>query len=157
MKLIAVAFLSLVLTTSCKEKQALVDQQANVEKVNNENQAQESTWLEYEAINRGYFLKITFQNNEIKVFKGSQNADNGTAMKVSKDHLNELNKFIKTYDPENLKNLRGEKKKRMHDGAPHANLTIHKKEESYSTLGFDAGDPPAPIEKVVNIMVSYNQ
>ncbi len=162
MKTIAIIFLSLFLAKNCKEKQQEIKQEtntqtltANVETPIKDNPSQEVTTLEYEASTRGYFCKIVVENDQIKIYRDRNNQEKASVNKLSNSDLKEISEFIKTYNPEDLKNLKGDQKKRLSDGAAHANFKIIKKGGNYSTQGFDAGNAPQPIEKIVNIMASY--
>jgi hypothetical protein len=164
MKTIAMVFLSLFLAKNCKEKQQVIEQQTATQNVATnqttlvkDNPKQQATTLEYEALSRGYFCKIIFANNKLTVYKDRDNLEKGEAKELSKADQSEINAFINSYKPENLKTLKGVNESRMYDGAAHANFSLIQNGETYQTEGFDAGDPPKPIEKVVQIMVSYSQ
>lgn len=111
----------------------------------------------YEAFSRGLFLRATFSNNQVMVFKDRNNAEKGTKVVLSTAQINELNTLLKSIDPKTMGTLKAPTDKRLYDGAAHASLTMVVKGETYATPGFDHGAPPAAIEKFVTKLVSYTQ
>jgi hypothetical protein len=121
----------------------------------NENENQEKgISVEYEALSRGYFLKIVYRGNSISVGKDRNDLSQNKTIKLSSQEENELNQMIAKFDPKTLPNLKWPTEKRYYDGAPHANLVIVKDGETYTGAGFDHGFPPKEIEKLVQKLIS---
>lgn len=174
MKTIALVFLSLFLTKSCHNKKDLVNNQSekkdstqpvlvfkdaplNTSTKGIDNSKQENTTMvEYEALSRGYFMKIRFANNQLTIASDRNNAENGSVVNLTKEQYLELNDLLKSIDPKILPDLKWPTEKRYYDGAAHANLTITSNGTVYTGAGFDHGFPPAQIEKFVSKLVSYS-
>lgn len=164
MKTLAFIFLSLFMTKSChnhKDKaettQATAVKTAETTPVIKENTLQETDKIEYEAMSRGFFKKIIFENNQIMVVSDRNNADKGKLVMLSKEDISELAKLLKEINLDGLQTLKAPTDKRLYDGAAHANLTITSKGKIYVGPGFDHGFPPAAIEKLVNKLLSFSE
>lgn len=110
--------------------------------------------VEYEAMSRGYFLKIVYRGNSISVGKDRNDLSQNKTIKLSSLEENELNQMLTKFDPKTLPNLKWPTEKRYYDGAAHANLIIIKDGETYTGAGFDHGFPPKEIEKLVQKLIS---
>ncbi len=117
---------------------------------------QTSDMVEYEALSRGYFKRITFQNNTVTISSDRNNPEKGEVVKLSNQDVKEINMLLKAINPETLPNLKGPTEKRFYDGAASANLRIIKKGITHNGPGFDHGNPPAEIEKLVTKLVSFS-
>jgi hypothetical protein len=174
MKTIALVFLSLFLTKSCQQKNdssaseqakqttenASVAEVVKTEEIKSEmteNKVQTGTKVEYEATSRGFFSKIIFENNQITVVSDRNNPEKGTVVMLSKEDVSEISNLIKAVKLNELPNLKAPSEKRMYDGAAHANLTITSNGTTYTGAGFDAGNPPSAIAKLVSKLVSYSE
>jgi hypothetical protein len=163
MKKFALVFLSYFMAVSCQCKKETVTKQPDVIKENvapkvvlQENN-QTSDMVEYEAMSRGYFKRITFQNDVVTISSDRNNPGKGEVVKLSSEDVKELNKLIKAINPEILPNLKGPTEKRFYDGAASANLRITNKGITHNGPGFDHGDPPVEIEKLVTKLVSFSE
>jgi hypothetical protein len=163
MKKFALIFLSYFMTVSCQCKKETVAKQPDVvqenvtPKIALQENNQTSDMVEYEALSRGYFKRITFQNNIVTISSDRNNPEKGEVVKLSNDDVQEINKLIKAINPEILPNLKGLSEKRFYDGAAHANLKITSKGITHNGPGFDHGDPPKEIEKLVTKLVSFSE
>lgn len=163
MKTLAFVFLSLFLTKSCHTKKDTVEAAqvtaAKTEeiKVIKENPIQESDKIEYEAMSRGFFRKIIFENNQITVVADRNSDGKGKVVMLSKEDIAEFSKLLKEINLEGLETLKAPTDKRMYDGAAHANITITSKGKTYTGAGFDHGFPPAAIEKLVKKLLSFSE
>jgi len=178
MKTLAMIVLSLFLAKSCNEKKetaatqpinsetstistvtgedAVLTPNSEVKQETEASNAQENaTKVEYEAMSRGFYKKIVFENNQVVVMSSSE--DKGKIIKLSKEEMSELTKLTNAVDLETLPTLKAPTDKRTYDGAAHANLIITIKGKTYAGAGFDAGVPPKAIEKIVNKLVSYSE
>lgn len=140
MKIIATIFLTFFLAKGCGE--------AN-------NATLENTIIEYTANTRGYYYKITVQNQMVSVSKDRNGNENPEVTKLSENDWNEIITYFKTINLEEIPNLEAPTKYRHHDGAAMANLKITYQEKVYQSQTFDNGYPPEPIAKLVNKINSF--
>ena len=107
----------------------------------------------YETSTRGSFKHIEVSKTQIKISKerslknSSTYACNAQDWKMLKDMLS--NSVV-----ENLDLLTAPTDKRLHDGAPHATLSVIKGDVEMMTPTFDHGNPPKEIESIVNKILS---
>lgn len=107
----------------------------------------------YETSTRGSFKHIEVSKTQIKISKErslknlSTYACNAQDWKMLKDMLS--NSVV-----ENLDLLKAPTDKRLHDGAPHATLSVIKGDVEMMTPTFDHGNPPKEIESIVNKILS---
>lgn len=134
MKTIALLFLSLFMVKGCSQ-----DEKKNLENTN----------IVYTATSRGYFIKITIQNQEISISKDRNEEGAGTTTKISEANWNELLLLFNKLDLEKLSSYEGPTQKRFYDGAAIANMKVSYKEKEYQTNDFDHGTPPLEIEYFV--------
>ncbi|EKT4519120.1 hypothetical protein ABF176_001756 [Flavobacterium psychrophilum] len=169
MKTIALVFLSLLLTKSCQPKKESGLSQQTKETIDNNatpevekpektnNKVQTGTKAEYEAFSRGFFSKITFENNQLTISSDRNNPEKVTIIVLTKNDISDLSNLIKAVNLDQLPSLKSPSEARMYDGAAHANLTITSGGTVYTGAGFDAGKPPVEIEKLVSKLVSYSE
>ncbi|WP_396144468.1 hypothetical protein [Flavobacterium sp.] len=108
----------------------------------------------YTANTRGFYQKITIQNQEISVSKERDSADKGVTSKISDADWKELVGYFEKIELDSLSTYKDPTQKRVYDGAAIAELIINYKEKEYQTKNFDHGYPPVEIEKFVNKLVS---
>lgn len=108
--------------------------------------------LEYEANTRGFFRKITVDNKTIAVI----NVRDGkpTTSKISDADWNELVALYKSVNKEGLAALKAPSEKRFYDGAAIGSFRVITKDTTFESSSFDAGNPPAEIEKIVNKLIA---
>lgn len=140
MKLFAVILLSVFLSKSC-ESQTKNDLKTAV--------------LEYTANTRGFYQKITIQNQRISISKDRSGNDNPVATKISEKDWKELVSYFDAVELDNLATLKAPTEKRFHDGAAIANLKVVYKDKTYETEAFDHGYPPEAIKKLVTKINSF--
>jgi hypothetical protein len=116
--------------------------------------AQKGIKAEYEALSRGYFSKIVFQNNKVTIAKDRNAADKGAEVTITTKEAAELTKLLKAIKPETLPKLKWPSEARFYDGAAHANLSITVDGKVYTGAGFDHGKPPVEIAKFVEKLLS---
>lgn len=105
--------------------------------------------IEYTANTRGFYQKITIQNQTVSISKDRDGKDMPVQEKISDKDWNELVAEFQNVDLDGLPNLKAPTEKRFYDGAAIAELKISYKDKTYETTGFDHGFPPAEIEKLV--------
>lgn len=139
MKIISLLFLTIFLGKSCDSEQ---------------KQDIATTTIEYEANTRGFYQKITIQQQMITVSKSRDGIDHPKAEKISDTDWKALITEFKQINLDNLPHLKAPTEKRFYDGAAIGNLKINYKGKSYETSGFDHGVPPVAIERLVNRIVA---
>lgn len=108
----------------------------------------------YTANTRGFYQKITIQNQEISVSRERDSSDKGVTSKISDADWKELVEYFEKIELDSLSTYKDPTQKRVYDGAAIAELIINYKEKEYQTKNFDHGYPPVEIEKFVNKLVS---
>jgi len=140
MKLYAMIFLSLFLGKSCTS-QTKNDLKTAI--------------LEYTANTRGFYQKITIQNQMVAVSKDRSGTEKAVETKISDADWKELISYFETINLDSLATLKAPTEKRFHDGAAIANLEVSYKDKKYKTTSFDHGYPPEAIQKLVTKINSF--
>jgi hypothetical protein len=135
MKLFTVILLSVFLSKSCSS-QAQMDMK--------------ETFLEYTANTRGFYQKITIQNQMVTVSKDRSGNDQPIATKISDKDWKELAGYFEKINLDSVSTLKAPTEKRFHDGAAIATLKITTKDKTYETTSFDHGYPPEQIKILVD-------
>lgn len=135
MKIVTMLFLTIFLGKGCDTQKKL---------------DLETTVIEYVANTRGFYQKITIQNQIILVFKNRQENEKPVQIKISDFHWKKLIADFQEVDLEALPNLQAPSEKRFYDGAAIANLKITYKDKIYESKSFDHGNPPTEIKKLVD-------
>ncbi len=148
-KTITILMMVLITFTSCNCQKKTVESSAAA----NEKLASDMQ-LVYEANTRGYFNKITIQNQEMYVSKDRNSKELGTSVKISDADWKELVGYFNAVKLENLATFKDPTQKRFYDGAAIANLKVNHSGKEYHTVDFDNGFPPVEIEKLVNKITS---
>ncbi|QDO93432.1 hypothetical protein FNB79_05380 [Formosa sediminum] len=121
---------------------------------NNEAFAQNSAYnptIEYNAINRGFFLEIKIQNQNILLITEQQGPDKIKALSdVEWDLL--INK-LHAIDLNSLSSLEAPSMKRAYDGAATAKLKVIEDSTIYSTTEFDHNNPNVKIKPLVDYIL----
>lgn len=118
------------------------------------NPQEKGTFVEYNANTRGYHLRIRLTADSFK-YTNNRDSENFESLKLTAKQLEELHKLVGAIALEDLDKMQAPTQLRYHDGAAHADMTIHKEGKEYHSVGFDHGHPPAGLEKFVNKLVSY--
>jgi hypothetical protein len=116
-----------------------------------------NTTIEYTANTRGFYKKITIQNQEVFVSTDRNSTEKGTASAISDADWKELVTFFETVELDSLASYKDPTQKRFYDGAAMADVKIKHKDKEYQTVTFDHGFPPAEIEKLVNKITSLSK
>ena len=134
MKLLSMLFLTIFLGKSCDAEQ---------------KQEIDTAVIEYTATTRGFYQQITVQNQKYTVTKDRGGNEKLVQQDISKSDWKKIIEAFQEVDLDGLQNLKGPTEKRFYDGAAIANIKITYKGKSYETNGFDHGNPPTEIEKLV--------
>jgi hypothetical protein len=140
MKLFAVLLLSVFLGKSC-EGQTQNDLKTAV--------------LEYTANTRGFYQKITIQDQMVTISKDRSGNGKAIATKISEKDWKELVGYFETIHLDSLPTLKAPTEKRFYDGAAIANLQVVYKDKTYQAEAFDHGYPPEAIKKLVDKINSF--
>jgi len=140
MKKYALVLLSLFLSISC-----------SAQPKNNLKKAV----LEYTASSRGFYQKITIENQMVTVSKDRKEIEKPIATKISAADWKELVGYFKTIPLDSLEMLKAPTKKRFHDGAAIAHFKVIYKDKTLETDAFDHGYPPEAIKKLVTKINSF--
>lgn len=135
MKLFAVILLSVFLSKSCTS-QTKNDLKTAV--------------LEYTANTRGFYQKITIENQTVSVSKDRSGNEKPVANKISDKDWKNLVDYFETINLDSLATLKAPSEKRFHDGAAIAGLKVIYNGKTYESPAFDHGNPPAEIKKLVD-------
>ena len=109
--------------------------------------------IEYSAITRGSFLKVSLKENTVNYQKTREGLPSNK--ELSLEALSSILEKANNLELEELKDLEITSKKHQFDGAPLATLKITKNGESFQTPAFDHGNPPEEIADLVNEMLSF--
>ncbi|QBN19409.1 hypothetical protein [Flavobacterium nackdongense] len=135
MKLFTMLFLSLFVSKSC------TGQTKNDLKL---------AVMEYTASTRGFYQKITIENQMVSVSKDRSGTEKPIVTKISDKDWKELVSYFEAIHLESLSTLKAPTEKRFHDGAAIANLKVTYQDKSFQTEAFDHGNPPESIKKIVD-------
>lgn len=111
--------------------------------------------IEYTANTRGFYQKITIQDQMVSVSKDRSGNVKSVNVKISDKDWNELVGYFETINLDELETLKAPTEKRFHDGAAIANLEVTYKDKLYKTSSFDHGYPPDAIKKIVDKINSF--
>lgn len=113
--------------------------------------------IEYIANTRGFYQKITIQNQEVSISRSRSEQGKGEITKISDADWKELVTAFETIQLDSLSTYKDPTQKRFYDGAAIASLKVNYKEKEYQSLSFDHGNPPVKIEKLVIKIVSFGK
>jgi hypothetical protein len=135
MKIVSLLLLSFFLQKGCSE---------------NDKQDLANSVLVYEANTRGFYEKITIQNQMISVSKDRNGDDKAALIKISDKNWKELISAFDMINLDELQNMKAPTERRFYDGSAIASLKVTYKEKTYQTNEFDHGFPPLEIVKLVD-------
>jgi hypothetical protein len=138
MKIVSYVFLIIVMASACCSKKST---------------DLTTTVIEYSAMSRGYYKKVTVHNQLVLVTKGRETQ--ALEHKIEKRDWEEIVAAFQKINLEAIPNLKAPTEKRFYDGAAIANLKIIHNQKTYETPAFDNGFPPKEIEKLVNLLTDF--
>ncbi len=151
MKSLSILSLLFITLVSCDCQKKTVETSPNI---TSEKVQKNDMLLVYEANTRGFYQKITVQNQELYVSRDRNSEEKGVVSKISDNDWKELIAYMNILKVEELATYKDPTQKRFYDGAAIANLKVTSKEKVYKTVDFDNGFPPVEIEKLVNKITS---
>ncbi|MGG8497179.1 hypothetical protein ACQY1Q_12240 [Tenacibaculum sp. TC6] len=107
----------------------------------------------YNEFTRGSFSIITVTKNKAS-FKGKNSEKSVEVSKVKRD---ELSKLLGKIDLESIKNLDTPTEKRASDRSMHANVTIKIGDKSYTSVTFDADNPPKELKEIIKTVLGVGK
>ncbi|MGA9638873.1 hypothetical protein [Flavobacterium sp.] len=111
--------------------------------------------VEYVANTRGFYQKITINNQEFWVTTDRSGNEKPNKIKISDKDWNAFVGLFEKVDLIQLETLKAPTQKRFHDGAAIANLAITYQDKKYESSSFDHGFPPEEIKKIVEKINSF--
>lgn len=111
----------------------------------------------YTANTRGFYQKITIQNQTLWISKDRNAKGKGESKKLSDKDWKELVGYFQIMKLDEIPKLKDPTQQRFYDGAAIANLKVTYQEKEYMTTDFDHGFPPAEIKKIVDKIVSFGK
>lgn len=152
MKKLAVLVVSFLAIVGCNNQKKVVE---NDSKIKSEVKEYKVPKIEYEANSRGFYEKITIENQTVSVINNRDVKKGSDPIQISDDVNKELSSYMNSVQLDQLATYKDPTQKRFYDGAPIANLKITVDGVEYRTVDFDHGNPPVEIEKLVNKIVSF--
>lgn len=147
--------LLVMIGVGCNSKKYTVSQTSGVlhqESVVGESQL--PMRIVYEANTRGFYQKITIQNQQVFISTDREGTAVPISKRISDSDWKAINGFLAEIDLETLPHLKAPTEKRFYDGAAISHLEIRYKEKEYHTPNFDHGFPPESLKKLVAQIVS---
>lgn len=135
MKIISVIIFAIFLTKGCEGEA---------------KQDLESAVIEYTATTRGFYQQIVVKNQKFTTTRDRSGKEKLTPQDISNSDWKKIVEAFQDVDLEEIPSLKSPTEKRFYDGAAIANIKITYKGKTYETNGFDHGNPPLEIEKLVN-------
>ncbi len=119
-------------------------------------QQQEVSDIVYEASTRGSFFQIKINKDLIQKTK-DRSLKEINSKKCSKEDWDTILSFLKNTPIEKIGDLTPPTDKRATDAALHAKLKIITKTNTYTSIGFDHGNPPDEIKQLVKTILSLSE
>lgn len=121
----------------------------------NSNDLKDTT-ITYVASTRGFYQKITIQNQEVSINKTRGDESLGETRKISDSDWKTLVALFSKIDLDKLNTYEGPTKRRQFDGAAFGSIAIHYQDKDYENAAFDHGNPPVEIKEFVDKIVSFS-
>lgn len=154
MKKIIVAFLITFTLTNCNSFKKVI---APIIVKNSIPKLKTDFILEYIANTRGFYRKITIQNQVALVSMDRNAIEIPKTIKISDADWEELVAAFQILNLEALPDLKAPTEKRFYDGAAIANLSVTFNDKLFQSNGFDHGFPPNEIKKIVVKMNTFDK
>jgi len=116
----------------------------------------ENLKISYQAISRGFFKQLSFENAQM-MYSEDPNLKMINTFKISNQEWTEVLELSSQLDFEDLENLIAPTDKRLYDGAAHATIIVDVGGKLYISSTFDEGHPPGEIETLVNKMLTISE
>lgn len=152
MRKLALVIVSIFAFVGCNNQKKVVENDSKSNSVVKEYKVPK---LEYEAYSRGFYEKITIENQMVSVTNVRDAKKGSEPESISDDVNKELSSYLNSVKLDELSKFKDPTQQRFYDGAAIANLKITVDGVEYRTVDFDHGFPPVEIEKLVNKVVSF--
>ena len=116
----------------------------------------EKVKISYQAISRGFFKQLTFEDAKM-TYSEDRDLKTIDTFKISKNEWKQILDLTSKLNLEELENLVSPTDKRLYDGAAHTTITIDLEGKSFNSSSFDEGHPPSKIEALVNKMLTISE
>ncbi|RKR10035.1 hypothetical protein C8C83_1701 [Flavobacterium sp. 90] len=140
MKILSLLLLTIFIGTSCSSQKTA---------------DMTTTQIEYSAMSRGLYKKIMVQNKTVSIINGKNTE--AVESKISDAKWKQIATEFSKVNLESIPTLKAPSEKRFYDGAAIANLKVVQNQKTYETKGFDNGNPPKEIEKLVNLLLDFTK
>ncbi|WP_337968074.1 hypothetical protein [uncultured Flavobacterium sp.] len=140
MKILSLLLLTIFIGTSCSSQKTA---------------DMTSTQIEYSAMSRGLYKKIMVQNKTVSIINGKNTE--AVESKISDAKWKQIAAEFSKINLESIPTLKAPSEKRFYDGAAIGNLKVVQNQKTYETKGFDNGNPPKEIEKLVNLLLDFTK
>lgn len=140
MKILSLLLLTIFIGTSCSSQKTT---------------DMTTTQIEYSAMSRGLYKKIMVQNKTVSIINGKNTE--AVESKISDAKWKQIVAEFSKVNLESIPTLKAPSEKRFYDGAAIANLKVVQNQKTYETKGFDNGNPPKEIEKLVNLLLDFTK
>ncbi len=147
-----------ILSCNCTKKattETKVVSETNPEKTILAEKQVNTDLYEYTANTRGFYRKITIQDQTATIDTDRNGVQKPTVLKITDADWNELHGYFKAIDLEKLATFQAPTEKRFYDGAAIGDLKVICMKKEYKSVSFDDGFPPIEIEKFVNKINSF--
>ncbi len=134
----------------------IISKKKEVNKSQNKKTQNDQTIVAYEALSRGSFIKTMISKKGIELFK-DRNLKNKIIKTCTEKQWDKVVSSLKEVDIKNINKLRAPSNKRLYDGAAHAQLKITLDDKTYTSSGFDHGNPPEEIKALVLTILSLTE
>ena len=151
MKYLLSLFIVLSLARECKNAENREEKTPPAEV----EQEYDKATLEYSAISRGSYFKVTISSQYISI----QNDPKAEAVmkKCSDSDWLRIRNALNTITLEQIPELKAPSEARFFDGAATAQLKIIIQDKSFESQGFDHGKPPEAVESLVKEILSLSE
>ena len=121
--------------------------------INKRSKQSEITRIEYVAISRGTYNRITVLPEMVttQMSRGEKEVSNP----LSTEDWAEINTILTEIEVSGLPELEAPSKKHQYDGAPGAYFQIAIGEKLFRTVTFDGGNPPKEISEIIEKLFSF--
>lgn len=127
----------------------------NVAKSAAQSKQDNSVSVNYSAISRGTYLKISITDSIISVSKGRK--DKPIVKPITDENRKKFIHLISTINLDSLSLFKDPTQARFYDGAAIGALEITKNGQVYESSNFDHGAPPKEIEAIVKEILSISE
>jgi hypothetical protein len=116
----------------------------------------EKVKISYQAISRGFFKQLTFEDTKM-TYSEDRDLKTIDTFNISKKEWKQILELTSKLNLEGLEHLIAPTSDRLFDGAAHTTITVNLDDKLYVSSSFDEGHPPAELEALVNKMLTITE